>query len=144
VNLDESPKKLEKGSEIMESAVNICVDKGCLRVVGEISVASNREELEAFVSEINLQLLGNKKKPKLLSFGLRAKELTEAEAAVYIGRSRAFLRKCRMAGKAGTVQRGPKYTRDSERCIRYPIDELDKWLANRAKYEANCEVMKNA
>jgi hypothetical protein len=124
----------------MEGAVNVCVDRGCLRIVGEIPVASSKEELEAFVSEINLKLFGNKKKPKLPSFGVKAKELTEAEAAVYIGRSRAFLRKCRMAGKAGTIQRGPKYTRDSERCIRYPLDELDKWLASRAKYEANCEA----
>jgi hypothetical protein len=127
----------------VESAVNVCVDKGCLRVLGEIPVSCSREELEAFISSISLKLLGDKKKPKLPSFGLLTKELTEADAAIYIGRSKAFLRKCRMAGKAGTVQRGPKYTRDSERCIRYPIDELDKWLANRAKYEANCEVMKN-
>jgi hypothetical protein len=128
----------------MGSAVNVCVDKGCLRVIGEIPVTSSKEDVEAFVSEISLKLLGDKKKPKLPSFGLLTKELTEADAAVYIGRSKSFLRKCRMAGKAGTIQRGPKYTRDSERCIRYPIDELDKWLANRAKYEANCEVKRNA
>jgi hypothetical protein len=128
----------------MESAVNVCVDKGCLRVVGEIPVSSSKEDLEAFVSEISLKLLGDKKKPKLPSFGLMKKELTEADAAVYIGRSKSFLRKCRMAGKAGTFQRGPKYTRDSERCIRYPVDELDKWLTSRAKYEANCEVTQNA
>jgi hypothetical protein len=128
----------------MESAVNVCVDKGCLRVVGEIAVSSSKEDLEAFVSEIGLKLLGDKKKPKLPSFGLMKKELTEADAAVYIGRSKSFLRKCRMAGKTGTFQRGPKYTRDSERCIRYPVDELDKWLASRAKYEANCEVTQNA
>jgi hypothetical protein len=124
----------------MESAVNVSVDKGCLRVLGEIPVTSSKEELEGFVSAIFLELLGDKKKFKLPSFGLKAKELTEADAAVYIGRSKAFLRKCRMAGKAGTTQRGPKYTRDSERCIRYPVDELDKWLASRAKYEANCEA----
>jgi hypothetical protein len=128
----------------MESAVNVCIDKGCLRVIGEISVSSSKEDLEAFVSEISLKLLGDKKKPKLPSFGLMKKELTEADAAIYIGRSKSFLRKCRMAGKAGTFQRGPKYTRDSERCIRYPVDELDKWLASRAKYEANCEVTQNA
>jgi osmotically-inducible protein OsmY len=124
----------------MESAINVSVDKGCLRLIGEIPVASSREDLEAFVMDISLQLLGNKKMPKLPSFGLRTKEFTETEAAVYIGRSKAFLRKCRAEGRAGGHQRGPKYTRDSERTIRYPLDELDKWLSSRAKYEANCDA----
>jgi hypothetical protein len=128
----------------MESAINVCVDKGCLRLVGEIPVASSREDLEAFVLDIRLKLLGDKKMPKLPSFGLRSKELTETEAAMYIGRSKSFLRKCRVDGNAGGRQRGPRYTRDSARTIRYPVDELDKWLASRAKYETNCEVMKNA
>jgi len=92
------------------------------------------------LSEISLKLLGDKKMPKLRSVGITVKELTEAEAAIYIGRSKFFLRKCRMEGNVGKHQRGPKYTRDSKRCIRYPVDELDKWLASRKKYEANCEV----
>lgn len=124
----------------MESAINVSVDKGCLRLIGEIPVASSKEDLEAFVMDISLTLLGKKKIPKLTSFGLRTKELTETEAAVYIGRSKSFLRKCRAEGTAGGHQRGPKYTRDSERSIRYPLDELDKWLSSRAKYEANCEM----
>jgi hypothetical protein len=126
------------------SGIDVCVDKGCLRVTGEIPVVSSREDLEAFVSEISLRLLGDKKAPKLPSFGLSTRELTEADAAVYIGRSKSFLRKCRVEGGAGSGQRGPKYTRDSARCIRYPVDELDRWLASRAKYEANCEVTQNA
>jgi hypothetical protein len=128
----------------MESAISVSVDKGFLRVIAEIPVSSNKEDLEAFVSEINLKLLGDKKKPRMPSFGLITKELTETEAAIYIGRSRSFLRKCRMDGADGNGRRGPKYTRDSARTIRYPVDELDKWLSNRAKYEANCEVMSNA
>jgi len=128
----------------VESAISVCVEKGCLRVIGEIPVASGKNELEAFVSEIHLMLLGNKKLPKTPSFGLTKKELTEADAAVYIGRSKSFLRKCRMEGNVGKHQRGPKYTRDSARCIRYPVDELDKWLASRKKYEANCEVNADA
>ena len=124
----------------MESAISVCVDKGCLRVVGEIPVISGKEGLEAFLSEISLKLLGDKKMPKLRSFGITTKELNEADAAVYIGRSKSFLRKCRMEGNVGKHQRGPKYTRDSARTIRYPVDELDKWLASRKKYEANCEV----
>ena len=126
--------------ESIEGAVSVYVDKGCLRVIGEIPITSGKEDLEAFLSEINLKLLGDKKLPKLRSFGFRTKELTEAEAAVYIGRSKSFLSKCRMEGNIGKHQRGPKYTRDSERTIRYPVDELDKWLASRKKYEANCEV----
>jgi hypothetical protein len=130
----------------MESAVNVCVEKGCLRIVGEIPVTSNKEEMEKFMSEISLQILGDKKVPrrKLPSFGCTTQELTESEAAVYIGRSKSFLRKCRINGGVGKRYRGPKYTRVSERCIRYPVDELDKWLENRAKYETNCEVMSNA
>jgi hypothetical protein len=128
----------------MAGAINVCVEKGCLRVTGEIPVTSGKEDLEAFLSELRLRLLGDKKMPKLPSFGLKTKELREAEAAIYIGRSKSFLRKCRMNGGAGGGQRGPKYTRDSARTIRYPIDELDKWLASRAKYEANCEVTRDA
>jgi hypothetical protein len=78
--------------------------------------------------------------PRLAFFGFRSKELTEAEAAVYIGRSKSFLRKCRGEGSAGGRQRGPKFTRDSARTIRYPVDELDKWLSSRARYGANCEM----
>ena len=128
-----------RGVVSMASAINVYVDKGCLRVIGEISVASCKEELEAFVSEINLKLLGDKKTPKLPSFGLATKELNESDAAIYIGRSKSFLRKCRMEGKSGKRPRGPKYTRDSARCIRYPVEELDRWLSNRVRYEACCE-----
>ena len=70
----------------MEGAVNVSVEKGFMRVIGEIALTSSAEDLEAFMSEISLQLLGNKKKPKPPSFGVTKKELTEAEAAVYIGR----------------------------------------------------------
>ena len=49
-----------------------------------------------------------------------------------------------MYGKVGNCQRGPKFIKYGTRTIRYPIDELDKWLANQAKYETNCEVMQNA
>lgn len=123
----------------MINAVNVSIERGCLRVVGEISVGSSVEELEAFVADINMKLLGDKREPKLPSFGLITKELTESDAAIYIGRSKSFLRKCRLDGKSGKRPRGPKYTRDSARCIRYPVEELDKWLASRMRYEACCE-----
>ena len=123
----------------MTSMINVAVDKGFLRVVGEIPIASSKEELEAFIAEINWQLLGDKECSKTPSFGLAVKELTETDAAIYIGRSKSFLRACRREGKKGKRPRGPKYTRDSERSIRYPVSELDKWLASRALYEAVCE-----
>ncbi len=125
----------------MAGAINVSVEKGFLRVIGEIPVASTKEELETFISDINLRLLGDKEMPKAPSFGLRTKELTEADAAIYIGRSRSFLRNCRHVGRKAKRPRGPKYTRDSARSIRYPVDELDKWLASRALYEATCEEM---
>jgi hypothetical protein len=128
----------------MESAVNVTVDRGYLRVIGEIAVTSSEEDLEAFMSEISFQLLGNRKKPKLPSFGMTKRELTEEEAAIYIGRSRSFLRRCRIYGKAGNCQRGPKFTKYGRRTTRYPIEELDKWLDSRAMYETNSEVMPNA
>jgi hypothetical protein len=127
-----------------ESGVNISVYEGYLRLVGEIPLASSEEDLETFLSEISLQLLGYKQKPKLPSFGMERKELTEEEAAIYIGRSRSFLRRCRMYGKVGSCNRGPKFTKYGKRTTRYPIDELDKWLASRAMYEANCEVISDA
>lgn len=121
----------------MDGMVNVCVEHGCLRIVGEIPVTSSKKDLEVFLSEISLKLLGEKKTPQLRLFGQTKKELTETEAAIYIGRSKSFLRKCRCEGKAGTSRRGPKFTRDSPRSIRYPVDELDKWLAGRRKYEIN-------
>ena len=127
----------------MTSAINVSVEKGFLRVIGEIPVTSTKEELEAFVSDINWRLLGDKEMPKPPSFGLHIRELTEADAAIYIGRSRSFLRACRREGKKGKRPRGPKYTRDSERSIRYPVEELDKWLSSRALYEVSCEEMRD-
>jgi hypothetical protein len=122
------------------SAVNVSVDNGFLRVIGEIPVISDKSDLEAFVSEIYFRLLGSKKIPhKLPSFGITRRELTESEAAVYIGRSKSFLRQCRVYGGTGKRPRGPKYTRDSARSIRYPIEELDKWLQSRARYEVKAE-----
>jgi len=98
----------------MTSAINVSVEKGFLRVIGEIPVTSTKEELEAFISDITWRLLGDKENKKAPSFGLLRRELTEADAAIYIGRSRSFLRSCRHEGKKGKCPRGPKYTRDSD------------------------------
>ena len=48
----------------MRSAINVSVEKGFLRVVGEIPVASTKEELEAFISDITWRLLGDKENKK--------------------------------------------------------------------------------
>lgn len=90
----------------MAGVINVSVEKGFLRVIGEIPVASSKEELEAFISDINWRLLGDKEMPKAPSFGMRTKELTEADAAIYIGRSRSFLRTCRHEGRKGKPPKG--------------------------------------
>ncbi|GHV56520.1 hypothetical protein FACS1894216_20490 [Synergistales bacterium] len=123
----------------MSGMVSVVVNNGCLKIVSEIQVNSGKDAMDAFVAEINLKLLGDKKSPKLPSFGIPTKELIEEEAARYIGHSKSFLRKCRLEGSANGGTRGPKYTRDSMRCIRYPVNELDKWLASRPLYSAGCE-----
>jgi hypothetical protein len=129
------------GVMLMGSAIDMRVDHGCLKMVCEIPVASSKEELEEFVSEIHFKLLGSKKLPPGSLIGKPvSKELTEHEAAIYIGRSVNFMRKCRMAKYAKQKNfQGPKYTRITERNIRYPIDELDKWLVSRAKMTSNAK-----
>ncbi|GHV57975.1 hypothetical protein FACS1894216_22600 [Synergistales bacterium] len=132
-----------KFSVNMEGAVSVYVENGCLKVIGEIPVAGDRGAFDAFIAAIIMKLLGDSKKPKLQSFSPAARELAERDASIYIGRSRAFLKKCRLEGSTGGRPRGPKFTRESARCVRYPIDELDKWLAGRARYETNCEIVSN-
>ncbi len=127
----------------VKSAVSVSVEKGFLRVIGEISIGSSKKDMEAFVAEIQWNLLGDKELSQTPSFGLSSRELCEADAAIYIGRSKSFLRNCRREGKKGKRPRGPKYTRASERSIRYPVEELDKWLANCARYEVTREEPQN-
>jgi hypothetical protein len=119
--------------------VDVRISRGFLKVTGEIKVASSREELETFISRIHFMLLGDKEySKKLPSFAVTPRELTEKEAAVYIGRSVTFLRRCRMAKYAGKKNyRGPKYNRVTERTIRYPVPELDIWMAENPKYVSN-------
>ena len=123
----------------MALVIDVHIEKGNLKITGEIPVTSSAEELKAFVGEIKLQLLGDMDIENLPSSGIIRHDLTEAEAARYIGRSKSFLQKCRRDGRNGGRLRGPKYTRDSQRIIRYPVDELDKWLASRNRYQAGCE-----
>ena len=121
----------------MALIVDVSIEHGILKVFGEIPVSCSYIELEAFVKEICSKLLGD---DKPLAFHVVRRELTEEEAAEYIGKSKSFLRRCRKDGAVNGQQRGPRFTRDTERTIRYPVDELDKWLVSRQRYEVTCEA----
>ncbi len=53
--------------------------------------------------------------------------LSEAEAAIYIGMSRSFLRQARMDGKRRNRTPGPPFTKIGRKVI-YLKDDLDGWL----------------
>lgn len=122
----------------MGLVLDVYIDKGNLKILGELPVTSDPQEIRAFLSEIKYRLLGDKNIDDLAP-GLMHRELTEEEAAKYIGKSRSFLQKCRREGRRSGKLRGPKYTRDTSRTIRYPVDELERWLASRERYEFGCE-----
>jgi hypothetical protein len=113
--------------------IDIHIEGGYLQINGRIPVATASEELESFVRELKFQLFGEKSgegEPEHLA----PKDLNEKDAARYIGRSVSFLRTCRYEERKGMRDKGPKYTRDSARCIRYPVKELDKWLQSKRLY----------
>ena len=117
----------------MAKNIEINIDGGYLRINGRIPVATASEELESFVRELKFQLFGEKSKEGQ-SENFAPKDLNEKDAARYIGRSVSFLRTCRYEERKGMRDKGPKYTRDSARCIRYPVKELDKWLQSKRLY----------
>jgi predicted DNA-binding transcriptional regulator AlpA len=53
--------------------------------------------------------------------------LTEAQAALYLGVSRGFLRKSRMDGHRSSHAEAPPYIKTG-RMIRYCVDDLDAWI----------------
>jgi hypothetical protein len=117
----------------MAKNIDIHIEGGYLQIKGRIPVATAGEELESFVRELKFQLFGEKSRDEG-SQSYVPKDLNEKDAARYIGRSVSFLRSCRYEERKGMRDKGPRYTRDSERCIRYPVKELDKWLTNRKLY----------
>jgi hypothetical protein len=122
--------------------INIHIEGGYLQISGQIPVLNAGGEIESFVRELKFQLFGEEQPEKSNHPNpLAPKDLNEKNAAKYIGRSVSFLRDCRYKGKNNGQERGPKYTRDSERCIRYPVKELDKWLEKRKLYSSCCEEM---
>jgi hypothetical protein len=120
--------------------IDIHIEGGYLQIKGRIPVATAGEELESFVSELKFQLFGERSRDDQ-SQNLVPKDLNEKDAARYIGRSVSFLRSCRYGERKGMRDKGPRYTRDSERCIRYPVKELDKWLMNRKLYYSGREEL---
>lgn len=56
--------------------------------------------------------------------------LTEAEAAVYIGMSPAYLRMDRCRGHVGNRTPGPAWMKLG-RAVRYDMRDLNAWLADR-------------
>ena len=58
------------------------------------------------------------------------KLLTEAEAAIYLGVSRSFLRATRCYGNRPGYAESPPYVRLG-RAIRYPRESLDLWIDSR-------------
>jgi len=54
--------------------------------------------------------------------------LTEIEAAAYINMSRSFLRHARIDGNRENRTPAPKFIKIG-RAVRYPRDELDRWLS---------------
>jgi hypothetical protein len=121
--------------------VNIHIEGGYLQISGQIPVVNAGAELESFIRELKFQLFGDARTKDVneQSVSIAPKDLDEKAAAKYIGRSVSFLRDCRYGGKNKGKHRGPKYTRISQRCIRYPVQELDKWLENHSLYDSCCE-----
>jgi hypothetical protein len=119
--------------------ISIHIEGGYLQIRGQIPVVNADEAVESFVQELKFQLFGDAQVKKDQPAVLAPRDLDEKDAAKYIGRSVSFLRGCRYSGKNKGKDPGPKYTRVSPRCIRYPVHELDKWLENCRLYGACCE-----
>lgn len=94
---------------------------------------SLEESICLLASEIKqLSLLMQKSNELLKKFNeepraQKKKLLSEKDAAVYIGMSRAFLAQHRMNGDRVGRTKGPKPTRLGRRVF-YEIDELNSWI----------------
>jgi hypothetical protein len=121
------------------NSISIHIEGGYLQISGQIPVVNAGVEIESFIRELKFQLFGNSQMKDAQLASLSPRDLDEKDAARYIGRSVSFLRDCRYGGKNKDKNQGPKYTRVSKRCIRYPVRELDKWLENCQLYGSCCE-----
>ena len=123
----------------MASNINIYVEGGYLQISCQVPIASTTDDLAAFIEELKFHMLGSGNNTNVKSIAYAPRELNEKDAAKYIGRSLSYLRSFRLNGKNRRKESGPKYTRDTARCVRYPVKELDKWLENRRLYSSSCE-----
>jgi len=57
--------------------------------------------------------------------------LTETQAAAYLGCSKSWLAKCRMAGSSKDAP-APPFVRLGGRAIRYDLEELDQFIAQHS------------
>jgi hypothetical protein len=119
--------------------ISIRIEGGILQISAQMSVVNAGVEIESFIRELKFQLFGDAQTKNEQPASIAPRDLDEKDAAKYIGRSVSFLRDCRYGGKNKGKRRGPKYTRVSQRCIRYPVQELDKWLESCRLYGACCE-----
>ncbi len=124
----------------MASNINIYVEGGYLQISCQIPITSTPDDMAAFIEELKFHMLGKTGDINVKTITYAPKELNEKEAAEYIGRSLTYLRSFRLKGK-GRREGGPKYTRDTARCIRYPVKELDKWRETRKLYASRCEEL---
>jgi hypothetical protein len=125
---------------IVANNISINFEGGYFQITGRISVAGAAENFESFIRELKFQLFGeDAPEDESAATKLAPKDLNEKDAARYIGRSVSLLRSYRYKGKGAGKDIGPKYTRDSGRYIRYPVNELDNWLEARQLYSACCE-----
>jgi hypothetical protein len=132
---------LKEGNAVAND-ISIYVEGGYLRIVCQIPVTSSMDDMAAFIEELRFQMLGSEHNANVKTIAYAPKELNEKDAARYIGRSLSYLRSFRLKGKGKRLENGPKYTRDTARCVRYPVKELDKWLANRKMYASSCEELR--
>lgn len=125
----------------MASNISIFVEGGYLQISCQIPVTSDSDDMGAFIDELKFHLLGSRDSTNVKTVVYAPKELNEKDAAKYIGRSLSYLRSFRLNGKGRRKSGGPKYTRDTAHCIRYPVRELDKWLETRKMYASSCEEL---
>ena len=125
----------------MSNNINIYVEGGYLQIVCQVPVASTSEDIAAFIEELKFHMLGSEQNTNIRAIAYAPRELNEKDAAKYLGRSLSFLRSFRLNGKGKRKDSGPKYTRDTARCVRYPVKELDKWLETRRLFASSCEEL---
>jgi hypothetical protein len=125
----------------MASNINIFVEGGYLRITCQVPVSSTSDDLAAFIEELKFHVLGSERNTNVRTISYAPKELNEKDAARYIGRSVSFLRSFRLKGKNKREGGGPKYTKDTRHCVRYPVKELDAWLTGRKLYSSSCEEL---